>query len=328
MSIVKTITRKKNAFDMSELNSIMGSLTGDKAYINPFIVLDKKTVMLDSVKSIYSVLEKFNENIIFPIIDSNSLYKTYYSAIKDFVEDCKQFYDKPQCKLDEVVDIYLAMKEHPVIIKILAMLKVLNKYESYIKNKDELNARFIYETSSCSSITIFDFCDLDFKILLEIDVPKQNTDKVKKYILLMFNILFTKSMDIYKLLTSPDIDPSEFSKAIINLTNSFKSQIPGCDRAFKKINESVDKLTASIGTYYKTLIITKDPTILVKSFLNDIVEDSLAEGEKEDLICTFQLKKIINHFKNLATTTKMDTKKSDQLNMLFNKADEYFNMLQ
>ena len=101
-----------------------------------------------------------------------------------------------------------------------------------------------------------------------VDVPKQNTDKVKKYILLMFNILFTKSMDIYKLLTSPDIDPSEFSKAIINLTNSFKSQIPGCDRAFKKINESVDKLTASIGTYYKTLIITKDPTILVKSFFN------------------------------------------------------------
>ena len=328
MSRVKTITRKKNAFDMSELSGIMGSLTGDKAYINPFIVLDKKNVMLDSIQSIYSILEKFNENIILPITETNELYKGYHKSIGDFIIDCKEFHNKPQCKLDDVVDTYLAMKEHPVILKVLAMLKVLNKYENYIKTKGELNARFIYETSSCSSINIFDFCDLDFKILLEIDVPKQNTEKVKQYILIMFHILFTKSMEIYKLLTSPDIDPTEFSKAIINLTNSFKSQIPGCDRAFKKINASVDKLTASIGTYYKTLIITKDPTILVKSFLNDIVEDSLADGEKEDLICTFQLKKIINHFKNLATSTKIDSKKKDQLNMLFNKADDYFNMLQ
>ena len=56
MSRVKTITNKKNAFDMSELSGIMGSLTGDKAYINPFIVLNKKNVATMATSIIIRVM--------------------------------------------------------------------------------------------------------------------------------------------------------------------------------------------------------------------------------------------------------------------------------
>lgn len=328
MSICKTI-KKKNAVDLSDLNNIMGALTGDKNFINPFIVMDKKTVLFDSVKTIANLLASFNKNILSPIVNTKQIYSSYKNSIDGFIKDCETYTNRPQCKLDEMIDDYIFVKEHPIIIKVLHMVKILNKYESYIIDKENLSARFIYETSSCSSINLFDFCDLDFKMLIEHDIPKQNVEKIKTYILYMFHIIYDAGMKIHKALTSPDIDPAEFSKTIISLTNSFKSQIPGCDRAFKKINNSVDKLTACIEQNYKTIVTTKDPSILVKSFLNDLVEDSLSEGgEGEDMICTFQLKKIINHFKNIASKSKFEAKKSSQLDMLFEKADEYFDLLQ
>lgn len=328
MTVCKTVIKKKNAIDISELNGIMGALTGDKQYINPFIVMDKKIVLFDSVRSISALLKNFNKNILGPILETKTIYKSYKDSIDGFVLDCETYINRPQCKLDEVVDDYLAIKEHPVILSILHMVKILNNYESYIGDKTNLSARFIYETYSCSSINIFEFCDLDFKLLIEFDIPTQNIDKVKQYILYLFHIIYTDGMKIHKALTTPDIDPAEFSKSIIELTNSFKSQIPGCERAFKKINNSVDKLTASIETNYKMLVTSKDPTILVKSFLSDLIEDSLEEGESEDMICTFQLKQIVNYFKNIASNSKIDSKHSAKLNMLFNKADDYFNMLQ
>ena len=83
-------------------------------------------------------------------------------------------------------------------------------------------------------------------------------------------MLFNTTYDIYQIITSPDIDISEFSDIIVDSIKQARKMIPRANKAFKKIEESVELLKDNFQNYYKDFITTKNPTIIIENFILDV----------------------------------------------------------
>lgn len=322
------ISKKKltstNKADFGDLQNVLQGLSGNEKYVNKFVVLDKHNELIEKVESICKLITNFNKNIIQPNIESNAFYRVYDKKISEYCEDCTILIrDYKTVDLENVFKKYSIVKEHPTIIESLNMLKVLNKYKSYINDSKNLSLRFVYDTPSSTSINIFTFCDLDLKIMLESDLKRDDLDKLKKYIAYFLHLLYKHTKSIYDTILKPDIDTEEIASVFMKVIQNAKTQIPRCDKAFNLIEKSFNKFSGNMDRYYKDMVISKDSTTLINSFLLDITESG--DDDSVDLEVVLQIKKIIEHFKKVSSQRKVQ---NTQLTDLFSKADELINILE
>lgn len=162
-----------------------------------------------------------------------------------------------------------------------------------LADKNNLSAGFI-KHSLGDVLQLFSFSSLNFKELYLSPYIGKSSEKRSFYntTLYLLYLIYDKCDKVYKLVSSPDVDVDKFSEALIANIGNIKKQIPRCDAAFRKIEESVAMLRDNFGGYYKDFITSQNPGIIVENFVLDVAKDS-----KANFKVTQQFKKIIAFYR-------------------------------
>lgn len=230
----------------------------------------------------------------------------------------------PEEKRKEFSEIYDALKKNFLVGDFLAMCNNLIVYRTFIENVDNLDHKFILKLGGVEfcpippSITTLNFKRVFVLVTTEESMSAQTKQEVCKFLMLVFNKLYTISHKLYKTITSPDIDVDEFVDVIVQNIAEVKKHIPRCDKAFKKIEESVHLLKDNFSTYYKDFMTTQNQMTIMEDFVLDV-----AKTTKADPQTTQQFRQIINFYRKQAATKVKDPR----LKMLFEKVDSNFRKL-
>ena len=133
-------------------------------------------------------------------------------------------------------------------------------------------------------------------------------------------MIYKTTYEIYEIITSPDIDISKFSDIIIQSIQQAKKMIPRANRAFKKIEDSVELLKNNFQNYYKDFISTKNPTIILENFILDCSKEN---SDDVDLDLARQFKRIVMFYQKKSQGKIKDPR----INQLFEMLNKNFEML-
>lgn len=221
-------------------------------------------------------------------------------------------------------ETYEALKKHFLVGDFLAMCNNLIVYRTFIENVDNLDHKFILKLGGVEfcpippTITALNFKRIFTIITTEETMSAQTRQEICKFLMLVLNKLYTISHKLYKTITSPDIDVDEFVDVIVQNIAEVKKHIPRCEKAFKKIEESVHLLRDNFSTYYKDFMTTQNQMTIMEDFVLDV-----AKTTKADPQTTQQFRSIINFYRKQAATKVKDPR----LKMLFEKVDSNFRKL-
>ncbi len=257
--------KKIKQHDSAEISKVFNQLTGveagdEKVIAEKFKLVKKKMLMIKRVLDIAvsDVFTKFT--------------------------DCKDITDYT-CSIEALfVDAkYENVKSSPVVKHAVLTCSTLMEYKISPKT----------DSSFITRMPGFDFCPFSFskfnvKKIWGLDPP----EKVKSYILTVLKIILAATKEVYKAVTSPDIDISKFSRVIIDSISQLKKVIPRCDRAFNKLEESLSLLENNFGNYYKDFVQSKNPSTIVESFVLDV-----SANMKEDAQIMYQLNTIVKYYR-------------------------------
>lgn len=185
-----------------------------------------------------------------------------------------------------------------------------------LKEKDHLSSKFI-TNSDGDSLNLFSFSSLDFKQLYYIDkiILVHNN-----YILYALHIIYKKLKIIVDTIMAADIDVDKFSEQIMESITSLKKNIPRCDKAFSKIESSLDLLKGNFNNYYKQFVSSRNPSIIMESFISDVSSNN--SGDTETIQ---QFRQIISFYTKNKNHNKMNDPK---INKIFDLLNNNMNILE
>lgn len=178
---------------------------------------------------------------------------------------------------DKFAKNYAAIKEHEFINSIILVCDVLDEYSKYFTDRDRLNHGFIIAmpTATWQPLASSKICSTDFKSLAMMD------ESVTRFVMLLLFNLYESGMAIWKMISTPDIDIERVSMLISESIQGIKKipAISRCHKAFDKLEKSVGLLKENFGEYYKSVIVTKDPSMLVQEYIIDVSKSSNPDPE-------------------------------------------------
>jgi len=243
------------------------------------------------------------------------------STIKDMFSMEIDVDDENKTNFKEFMKLYESAKQSKMIKTLIVMADRLITYNKYIGDSKSLNIGFLRNMPGIEWKPL-PFTDLNFKGII-IDNYDNNGVDTYKFIMTVLNKLLVFSYDIYKETTSPDINPDEFIATI--MSNIIKIQklpaLSRCNRAFKKILDSVMMLKTNFSDYYRDFMETKDNTVIMQNFIADVCKQT--SGSDPELIREFRT--IILFYKNVATNNKILDPK---IQKLFDSVNSGFSMLE
>ena len=333
----KTIKSTLNNKDIiSMFQDTLGGV--GKGYDSLHIVYPKYIKIKTDVKRIITIISTLHNSdfmLYFPEMKLN--LEKYLSILnKQFSEnfdapDLKQFvitlppvdlssstedYTKAPIELVELFHSkFAAVKKCNIINLIILLCKNLTQYKVSLKNLDKLSDKFLLNNSSLAPLP--ELSSFNFKhIYIDDRLNKIN----KSIILTCLSKLYTISNGIYEAITTPDVDVSEFTNAIMESINEVKKHIPRCNDAFNKILDSVDLLKSNFGEYYKDYTSSGNPTIIMENFVLDV-----SKNTKSSPGITRQFREIIKYYKKMAGENgAIDPK----VQTLFNHVEANYNELE
>jgi hypothetical protein len=119
--------------------------------------------------------------------------------------------------------------------------------------------------------------------------------ELRELIFTFFQSVYNSCHNIYCIVTSPDVDVHNLSQIIINAVSGLRKQLPRCDKAFDKIEESVGLLETNFDEYYKDYLQSNDSTNIFTNFISDV-----ATNCKHDTQLIFQCRRIVDFFRKTA----------------------------
>lgn len=172
---------------------------------------------------------------------------------------------------------------------------------------DKLSDGFIQHSQDDFMDIIPSITSLDFKIFWS---HEDANKEVKKRIIYCLHLFLKYSEEIINNVMSPDIDMDEFVKIIIDSIAGLKKHIPRCDKAFKKIEESVTLLKTNFNSYYKYYVASKNETSIIENFISDVA----SENSNGDPQLVRQFKDIIKFYKDQVNKSGI---KNNEIDMIF-----------
>jgi hypothetical protein len=311
---VKTV--KKQLADKNVVNMFNQMLGAEDA--DPDIIIPKYKIIKTKIISLAKILTSAEEDIFrksFPDeADGCADIIKYAEALMSI-----NFIDIPDDITSElaksITESYISIKDNNDVKMIILTCKNLIDYT------DKLSIGDKYDDSFIARIPGFDFNPFPFSRLnvKRMWMAAGITDHIKKYIFTVMKLVLDISKDVYKTLTSPDVDVKEFSKAIISSISQIKKQIPRCEKAFSKIEESVGLLENNFDGYYKDFIQSQNPSTIIESFVIDVSQTGGA-----DIQTTQQFRKIIDYYRR-ATNGKI---KDPKIKKVFDMLNSNFNIME
>jgi hypothetical protein len=206
--------------------------------------------------------------------------------------------------------------------EVRTMILTCNRLIAYKKSltcdKNKMSGAFIARIPGLT-FQPFPFSTMNFK---ELWVAPTITTRLKKYLLTVLRITLTHCLDIYKIVTSPDVDVEDFSAAIIESIAQIKKQIPRCEKAFAKIEDSIHLLEGNFNTYYKDFVQSNNPSTIIESFVLDVSNSTGGDAQTAR-----QFRKIINHYRKMTAGKIKDPKIKNVFDALNSNFDAMSNEL-
>jgi hypothetical protein len=316
MKRVKVKTSKKQIADDSVVHMFNQMLGTEDADIT--IIIPKYELVKSKVKSLSKILLAATEDVIrksFPD-EKNGCDEilVYIESLNDI-----DFIATPPLHSQITPDAALEINKSYKLIKDNNDIKMMVLiYKNLICYSDRLSTGADFDDSFIARIPGYEFKPLPFS---ELNIKRMwfspnITDRIKKYMFTVMSIILGISKDIYKTLTSPDIDVKKFSQGIINSIALVKKKIPRCDKAFKKIEQSVELLVGNFDGYYKDFIQSQNPSTIIESFVIDVSNSGGADAQT-----TRQFGQIINYYKKATHGKIKDPKIKEIFNLLNSRFD-------
>ncbi len=321
----KVVQSSGSDIDQEELMNMFQQLTGDPSKLDPDIVRDKYERLKCNILRCNGFLRKFKTAILDRLLTKNGKDPFFDHEVRNLVD----FLDRSDAYLNETVTdanlipIYQALKESFIVEEYLKVCKNLQQGEECIKDRNNLKDTFI-KRSVGESLFILEFAKINFKhlfshILEENFENKKDVSDGKYYILLMFNMLYITTHDIYNIISSPDVDINKLSELIVQAIGSAKKQIPRCDKAFRLIENSVDMLKNGMSSYYKKFVASGNPLSIFENFIEDLSGDLHIDTQTMT-----QFRRIIFHFRKRAESLPQ---KNTKLEGVFGTLDKLMKMM-
>jgi hypothetical protein len=316
---VKTKIQKIGGQDADQMmgmfNQMLGTERPEFSVVKP--KLEKLCKVLNSVQTL---LSKFNQSDIrkgFPE------HNKHFDEITTFIESISKTltdYNLPTAPSDmsdvngwkeymnKTVDNYLAVKDCPIVKKLVILCRELKKQKKYIGNREKLSKEFIVTSVDPDVFMLDPICRLPFKDIF-IGEKIKRMKNAEQYILLLLCMLFEKTFEVYKTITSPDVDVDKFVDIVTTSIDQVKKQIPQCDAAFNKIKNATSMLKDNFDVYYKDFITNQNPTSIMEDFVLDV-----SRTVNGDIKMVAQFNKIINFYKS---KSKAQMQNNPQLKKVF-----------
>ncbi len=290
-------------------------LLGDEVDID--IVYPKYVNIYQTISKLLKNLSKFSDDEtfllkMFPDLDK-SLKEIRYFVI-EFRQFLGEFVTKEKMLEEGNRDnSYLQLKKSDYVKNIIILMRNLKQYKDFIENdaliKKDLKycERFI-QVFPGIELVLFPFSSFELKHLWE---DKVITDKIKIYILICLGKFYIQCKKIVDLTLSADVDVKGFSGAVGKQLDIARKQIRGCDKAFYEIKNSLNMLENNFNGYYRDVIRSQNPNILVENFVLDV-----AKSQEYDAKTTQQFKRILKFYQKSAQGKLKDPKLKVLLNAL------------
>jgi len=217
---------------------------------------------------------------------------------------------------DAFAAVYRRLKGSNLVNTVVVACKNMIPYKKYLIDLTALKDRFLTKTAGLSFAPLPGLPAMNFK---QIYISDQLSPADRRFILMVLHKLFTISHDVYDTMSSPDIDVNEFVQVIVQSLDEVKKHIPRCEKAFKKIADSVSLLKNNFGSYYKDFVASNNPTIIMENFVLDV-----SRTTKSSPRIAAQFNCIIKHYRKLASQQASNPK----LQVLFQQVDKNFQELE
>lgn len=206
---------------------------------------------------------------------------------KETMEDLCRRSARPTYDPSLICGAYSKLKDSRMIQEFMRSCAHLVRFKDEFANE---SYEFMFDEPG-SEICLFSFSCLNFKAMFISDnIRKSGADK---YLITFLRIFTNKLDELYKAVSSPDINVDKFSEVLTRNLGKVRSQIPGCDRAFDKIVGSIGLLKNNFGDYHKDFLESGNPGIIIENFVQDVAANSSADAKT-----TVQFGKIINFYRN------------------------------
>ncbi len=313
--------------DQAQLLDMFQQLTGDPSKLDPEIVRDKYHRLKSDISRCNKLLLKFKEAILDNLYTKKAVdpfFDHEVGRLVDFVQSAEEYIDVVPEDDKQMVAVYQALKDSFVIEEYLKVCKILRQNEDCVKDRCQLSDSFIKRAVG-EDFYLFDFAKINFKHLFTHILEENFTDpeelaSCKKYVLVMCNMFYITTGDIYAMVTSPDVDIDKLSELIVAAITAAKKQVPRCDKAFRLIENSVDMLKNGMSSYYKDFVASGNPAVIFENFINDISNDLHIDTQTLG-----QFKRIIFHFRKKADSMP---KKNAQLSGVFTTLDKIMGIME
>ncbi len=342
-------TVKVKAVKDKEMSEMFNQMLGTGDTINLNIVYPKYQQMEEYSNNVINIIEKFAKSPFFSRY--GDVYRQHVQVMLRFCNDSRAtiadmyrekippehalFPDNaPEDIKLRISDAYKSAKTDNVTSSLISLCNSLVVYRKYLQDEKHLSHKFILNIPGLE-FNPFPFAPtLNIKdILMNMENEKeeskyldhQERSKVEsinkqlfEFCMIVLHKLYSFTYNLYKVITSPDIDVDEFVNVIISSIDQIKHQpqLSRCDLAFAKIKDSVNMLKDNFSDYYKDFVETKNSTIIMENFIIDVSN----KNAKSDPKLMQQFRKIIAHYRALSK----DNIQNPQLRSLFDKVNQQF----
>lgn len=223
--------------------------------------------------------------------------------------------------------LYEDFKKSEVMNVLISVCDNLIAYKKYLGESAKLSHKFIL------SLPGVEFCPLPFTKLnikyvvssaVSGETSNNSTNPMVDLVLTVLNKLLNLTHNLYKLISTPDIDIDEFVRVVMNNVDEARKRIPRCNKAFDKLIKSVEMLKDNFSTYYRDFVQSSNSTIIIENFVLDVAKNTKADAE-----LMRQFRTIISYYKKVAASQVKNPQVQgllDKINEQFSKFDKFSNI--
>lgn len=307
---IKTKKIKPDDIDLGEINKYFKVLTGESAPDRE-VVYPKYVNMACHVRKILSglkSLEMLLKSISYEY--DNEKFRAFCERIKDTLDDVSKGRD------NFLPGDYARLNNSDVVKDIIVICGNMGALGVHLgQSWDKVDRKFMNRFVG-NVFTPFPFCYIDFKEIYIIN--GDNDIKIQECAFGVMRTIFVNSFDIYKISTSPNIDSKKLADVVVNCISKLRKQIPGCGKAFDKLEKSASIFENNFTGYYKDFTQSDDPMNIFTSFISDVATDN----KSTDLSVVLQCRKIVAHFRKNRGLAGKKSKKSDAMEKMLKMYDK------
>ncbi len=312
--MAKVITKKLNLSDsntMEMFNSMLGLNGVDVEFAWPKFrrlregcekITDVIGIFYDTLKSTFAATAELRHHsaefagwINFARDQLSTLYN-FVEVNEANIEQFKTSYEQIKSNSDGILNSYIVMCDRLVV------------HRAHLESQSQSLPAY-FENLATIEVKPFTFSNFNIKYIFSLP---EIGGQLRSFICLALHKLYVLSYKLYKDYSEPEVDVEVFISMITENIKAIKKipELSRCNKAFKKIEESVFLIRNNFDTYYKDFITAKDPALFIENYILDV-----SNNTKQDAETMLQYRRIIEYFKKSSANRPHNPK----VDALFNR---------